>query len=382
MNALPAWIDSDPVQELLNALVDRLDSAQTRGSAKAQAVSLSKALWPSFYSQPFESDREALWLQARELATLGLIALTPERAARATVGYDMSPKIGMPDPARLRAAVGRLERVKSVGELWREAVYTHLEGDDSAKKVVSGYYIEIEGYTPVNIVQRINKLHSEAKTPGLLLREVSSRLFWGMSKVLDQRERLVAAVLGLDECPFPASPIQLQVNLAQGPAAGVLFVENAMSFEKAARRTSLEYRGLALVFASGFKASASRLRSAEGASLFYSRRGCMAPTEVAHFEQWLFQGSQMPAVYFWGDLDWEGMRILATLRASFGDVEAWQPGYEPMRERVLAGGGHRPEAADKRGQRPITSTGCHYADAQLVPLLDTFGFVDQELFSL
>lgn len=380
MSALPAWVGSAPVQELMNALVDRLDSAQTRGSANAQTVSLSKTLWPSFYSQPFESDREALWQQARELAKLGLIALTPERAARATVGYDMSPRIGMPNPARLRAAVGRLERVKSAGELWREAVHAHLEGDDSAKKVVSGYCIDIEGHSPVGIVQRINELHSEAKTPGLLLREVSSRLFWGMSKVLDERERLVAAVLGLDECPFPASPIQLQVNLPKGQAAGVLFVENAMSFEKAARSTSLEYRGLALVFASGFKASARRLRSAEGASLFYSRRGCMATAEVADFEQWLFQGNQMP-VYFWGDLDWSGMRILTTLRASFGDVEAWQPGYEPMRERLLAGGGHRPEAADKRGQRPVVATGCRYADVQLVPLLDTLGFVDQELFS-
>ena len=44
MNVLPAWIGSDPVQELLNALVDRLDSAQARGSANAQAVSLSKTL--------------------------------------------------------------------------------------------------------------------------------------------------------------------------------------------------------------------------------------------------------------------------------------------------------------------------------------------------
>lgn len=380
MNALPAWVGSAPVQELLNALVDRLDSAQTRGSANAQTAILSKTLWPSFYSQPFESDREALWHQARELAKLGLIALTPERAAHATAGYDMSPRIGMPDPARMRAAVGRLERVKSAGELWREAVHAHLEGDDSAKKVVSGYYIDLEGHSPASIVQRINELHREARTPGLLLREVSSRLFWGMSKILDERERLVAAVLGLDDCPFPASPIQLQVKLPQGQAVGVLFVENAMSFEKAARSTSLEYRGLALVFASGFKASATRLRSAEGASLFYSRRGCMAPAEVAAFEQWLFQCNQLP-VWFWGDLDWSGMRILTTLRASFGDVEAWQPGYEPMRKCLVAGGGHRPEAADKRGQRPIVSTGCSYADGQLLPLIDRLGFVDQELFN-
>jgi hypothetical protein len=380
MSELPAWVGSAPVQELLNALADRLDSAQARGSANVQTVPLTKTLWPSFYSQPFESDREALWHQARELAKLGLIALTPERAARAATGYDMSPRIGLPDPARLRVVVDRPERVKSAGELWREAVNVHLRGDGSTKKVVSGYCIELEGHTPASIVQQINELHREAKTAGLLLREVSSRLFWGMSKVLDDRERLVAAVLGLDECPFPASPIQLQVVLPHGEAAGVLFVENAMSFEKAARSTSPEYRGMALVFASGFKASARRLRSADGASLFYSRRGCMDAAEVAGFERWLFQGNQMP-VYFWGDLDWSGMRILTTLRESFGEVAAWQPGYKRMRERLIAGGGHRAEAADKRGQQPISATGCVYADGHLLPLLKTFGFVDQELFN-
>jgi len=86
-------------------------------------------------------------------------------------------------------------------------------------------------------------------------------------------------------------------------------------------------------------------------------------------------------VYFWGDLDWAGMRILATLRESFGHVTAWQPGYEPMRDYLLNGRGHQPEAADKQGQRPTAATGCSYADAQLLPLLDSLGFVDQELFS-
>ena len=75
MSGLPAWVDSTPIQELLNALVDRLDSAQARGSVSVQTVPLSKTLWRSFYDQPFESDREALWNQARELAKLGLIAL-------------------------------------------------------------------------------------------------------------------------------------------------------------------------------------------------------------------------------------------------------------------------------------------------------------------
>jgi hypothetical protein len=380
MSQLPAWAGSAPVQELLNALVDRLDSAQARGSAKTQTVALTKSLWPSFYAARFESDREALWQQVRELANLGLIVLTPQQAARAATGYDMLPRIGPADAAGLRAAVGRPERMKTAGEVWREAVYAHLQGDDSTKKVVSGYCIELEGHTPASIVHRLNELQREARTPGLLLREVSARLFWGMSKVLDDRERLVAAVLGVDECPFPASPIQLQATLPRGQAAGILFIENAMTFEKATRSTAPQYGSLALVFASGFKASAKRLRNPEGASLFYSRRGCMEPGEVAAFEHWLFQGKAMP-VYFWGDLDWSGMRILATLRDTFGDIAAWQPGYGPMREHLVAGGGHRPEAAEKRGQQPLAATGCAYADGQLVPLLDSLGFVDQELFN-
>lgn len=75
----------------------------------------------------------------------------------------------------------------------------------------------------------------------LMLREVSSKLFWGMSKVLDSRTGLVAALLGVDECPFPESPIQLQVFLPPGGFSGVLFIENLMSFEQAIRSRSLSF---------------------------------------------------------------------------------------------------------------------------------------------
>ena len=137
---------------------------------------------------------------------------------------------------------------------------------------------------------------------------------------------------------------------------------------------------MVLVYASGFKASAKRLRKPGGASLFYGARGCLGASEREAFEGWLY-GERQSAAFFWGDLDWSGMRILSTLRATFGEVGAWQPGYGPMREHLVAGGGHRPEAADKRGQQPLATTGCPYADGQLLPLLDTFGFVDQELFN-
>lgn len=379
MTELPAWVESPDIRQLLDSLVDRLDAAEARGSSRTQSVALGKALWPAFFDKPFESDREALWEQARALARCGLLSISPDKATRSPSGYDMSARIGICDAAALRLAVNRPTRTRSAGERWREAVEAHLAVPAERKRAAAGYCVELTGHEPEDIVRQLNRLPELAES-GMLLREVSSTLFWGMSKVLDDRQGLVAAVLGLDECPFGEAAVQLHVVLPTGGAQDVLFIENQMTFEKAARSDSGAYHRTALVFASGFKATAKRLRHPGGASLFYGRAGSLAAPDVAGFEEWLF-GSRILPAFFWGDLDWSGMRILRTLRESFGDICAWRRGYAPMLEHLLAGGGHSPDAADKRGQTPLASTGCAYADAKLLPALAEHGFVDQELFN-
>jgi hypothetical protein len=100
------------------------------------------------------------------------------------------------------------------------------------------------------------------------------------------------------------------------------------------------------------------------------------------FEAWLF-GRSKTKEYFWGDLDWAGMRILAALRSSFPETEAWEPGYRLMLELLQAGHGHSPDAADKAGQRATELTGCGFADRELLLALRTFErFVDQEAVTL
>jgi hypothetical protein len=229
------------------------------------------------------------------------------------------------------------------------------------------------------VVARLNELRALQNEP-LLLREVSSRLFWGMSKVLDKRQALVAALLELDECPFPESPVQLQVFLPVAGFCGVLFIENLMAYDRAMKSGSTAFDGLALAFASGFKGSAQRLRTPEGCSLFFSDQGGDTRDLRDKFKAWLF-GKEPQSAYFWGDLDWAGMRILAAMRASFSNLTAWQPGYAAMLQALQEGRGHSPEAAEKQGQKALVRTGCAYADGHLVPaLLDTGHFVDQELF--
>ena len=340
---------SADVLNFLGRLVDRLDSAERRGAGRAQSVPLNLKTWPELVTARFESDKEALWAEVRQLHVQGWIRLAPEAAARSSSGYAWDVKVSVLRPAEVREAVGRTERVKSSIERWREAVHEHLAASQLVKQVVGSYCIELPGRNMADVVHRLNDLEALADQP-LLLREVSAKLFWGMSKVLDGRQGLVAAVLGLAECPFPEAPLQLLVQLPATRLRGVLFVENQMSFEQAARSGSSHLDGLALVYASGFKGSAQRLRSASGASVYYSHRGAVSPDCLEVFESWLFANSEDLPAFFWGDLDWSGMGILRAMRVPFPGILAWQSGYIPMLQSLLEGHGHAPIEADKHGQ--------------------------------
>lgn len=123
---------------------------------------------------------------------------------------------------------------------------------------------------------------------------------------------------------------------------------------------------LALVFASGFKGSAARLRSATGASVYFASHGTQDGADTARLVDWLWGGEPLPC-WFWGDLDFSGMRILAALRKTFPGLEAWQPGYGPMLEALQQGGGHQPSSARKDGQAATTATGCQVCGLAAAP---------------
>ena len=355
----PLWLQSADVQQLLNLLVNRLDSADQRGT-RAQSVALGPKTWPALYEAPFESAKETLWEQFGELVRWGWLAVKPEGVAKVRSGYDRSPRVTVLDEPVLRTAVGRPERIRSPTERWREAVYAGLAASEDVKRQVSEFCIDMPDRAMSEVVVRLNEL-SALKDESLLLREVSSKLFWGMSKVLDKRQGMVAALLELDECPFPESPVQLQVFLPPTGFRGVLFIENLTTYDRAMRSGSAAFDGLALAFASGFKGSAQRLRTPEGCSLFFSDQGGDTRDLRDGFKSWLFGTEARPA-YFWGDLDWAGMRILAAMRTSFSGLTAWQTGYAAMLQVLQEGHGHSPEAAEKQGQKVLANTGCAYSN--------------------
>jgi len=221
------------------------------------------------------------------------------------------------------------------------------------------------------------------------LRELSARHFWGHSKVLDAREELLR-LLGAAEGQFLEAPLQLLIDLPEladggdqggGGLSCVLFIENGVSFERLAQARQAPWQGAALVYAAGFKGAARRLRQPGGAVLYWRHPAPLSGRQA--FEQWLGHPACRPAlpVFFYGDLDWAGLQILAQLRQCFATCQAWQPGYAPLLQHLQAGQGHHPDEADKGAQTDPGPTGCAYADEVLLPALREHGrFVDQELW--
>lgn len=374
----PLWLRAPGTLQLLNHLVDKLDSAEAQGKSLARSIRLDAKSFPALFKASLEEERERQWGCLQQMAAWGWFELKMSRQLPGRAPYECNPRVDIRDEAAIRRATGRPERVRLYGELWREAVEAFLEASNSVKEAVARLRVEIPGRSAEDVVRRLSLLPSLADEP-LLLREVSARLFWGLSKVLDGRQQLVAAVLCQDECPFPEMPVQLQVFLPKQGFSGVLLIENQATFEQATRDAIGRYDGLGLVFVSGFKGSAKRLRSPTGASVYFAAHGSLEEKETCRFLGWLRAGVKLPS-WFWGDLDYAGMRILASLRTVFDGLGAWEPGYRPMLERLERGEGHSPNEAGKAGQQAIEQTGCLFADTRLIPSLSKWNeFVDQEV---
>lgn len=379
MEKLPHWVSKPEVRQFLDKLVDRLDREDRSGGGSDRFFRLDAKIYPALANATFDEDRELLWEHVEAMAAWGWIEIKLGKGAPGQRPYECGPSLRIKDTQALRQAADRPLRKKGPAELWREAVRAHLIAPEEIQEKVCRYVIDIPGREASEIVGQLNQLSTLKETP-MLLRELSARLFWGQSKVLDNKSALVAALLELPECPFDKAPIQLQAFLPESGFDKVLFIENLVSFDAATRDTAGRFKGHALVFASGFMGGAKRIRSPLGASLYFSSNGSLEPAKTTKLLTWLRTASPIQT-WFWGDLDYSGMHILASLRDVFPGTQAWAPGYEPMLKALLAGQGHAPEAAGKALQKSIHATGCPYADSVLLPALREVGaFVDQESF--
>jgi hypothetical protein len=366
----PLWLDEEAeIRALLSAALDRFD--RQRGVDRQRRIHLAAIEHlPSL--QRADAAADQTWALVVELERRGVLAI--RRTARGPYDVDwLAAKIAFPPEAEgiLREWLGR-DWSAPAKLIWREAIEKHADSFHDAGAPLLSQRIVIENRSALEVVAA---LAGAAKlTVPMTLRQLSATVFWGNSKILDDRGELVAALL--PHLEIRDRTLVMAVHLPR-ECRGVLFIENQDTYTTAAAGTPVEARELALVFAAGFRGSAARVRSRSGCLVHYAGPGRLDFAE--RFDSWWYDnGPAFGSSWFWGDLDFAGMHILKTLRDRFDGLDAWPPGYESMLVQLQTRGGYGARIDDAKGQVDPVLTGCPYADSTLLPAIRRYGQLDQE----
>lgn len=381
---------------LLKLATRLLNKADRSESARGARLKLDRQTAPELYDHVDVEALRRLQLLLDELCATGWVRLRLAKARDFAGWVDRNPQLELLDFEALAQWAGFQRRA----DQWNQQLLAHLvdhwmAAPGTDQPALLDYLLcnplaALAEMAPTDALRSLGALQilctSGATMP---LREASARVFQGRSKVLDNRDELLR-LLGAEPRQFREAPIQLLVDI---PAAfdGALFVENLVTFEQMADQRRPAWSHQLLVYAAGFKGSARRLRTRQSCRLYVrASHGETVAVDaagaaglaagLAAVSAWLFGLSPLP-VRFFGDLDFAGLQILASLREVFPEAQAWRPGYGDLAERLSTGGGHLPEAASKERQIDPLQTGCAYADGVLLPLMRRVGrFVDQEAF--
>jgi len=258
---------------------------------------------------------------------------------------------------------------------WLNALRKEENFDKNLLAFLENNPIKVKNKSDEEIIQQLLKWTQNIKSNSA--RKESARCFWGLSKVFDKQEAY-KIYFGLEDMP-----ISLLLYMQTASVEEVLFIENKDTFYEVCESGNEAFQNSVIIYASGYMASAKRIRQRRGSKIYLESSSHHTKESIEKFTAWLYkESSEAIPVYFWGDLDYEGMNILKALKVNFKNIDAWERGYEEMLEEVKKGFGHTPVMANKEGQVLLNDNilGCSYADQILVPVLDKEAlFIDQEI---
>lgn len=361
---------AEETHALLHRLLDKVDAGNMRWQLKCSARET-----PELYDFADQSQVEVVWDDLKQLAKLGVLDLKLKARQRpGNNDYDdglIQLKYEAEEMVRIwlqRPAFDPRQH------LWDSALAPHLDIFEDGGEALRREVLRFPGRTYEQLAAAFASIPDALEHP-MTLRQLSARCFWGASKFLDRREPLLLATFPSLASKIIARPLLLSVYLPEAMEE-ILFVENQDSYLGLVAQAP---ERLGLIYLAGFRGAALRVR--EAGQAIFSYVNAVSPELRERFGQFWLGHQQMPC-YFWGDLDFAGMAILAALKKVFPGVEAWQPGYKPMVDILQRGGGHSAVGGDKEKQYHPGTTQCPYADYVLIPAMEEqLAFVDQETIS-
>lgn len=261
----------------------------------------------------------------RSVRIQGLVEYAPDLAGLPFSGYLV---VKLPQVVETRSMTA-----------WRQALRAH-EADPtlvSALLPAHEVFADLSDEDLALLVQGLLRVQGTAQQETTAFGfALSARNILGSSKILDRLPETARRLLGVAH--LPSTPRYVIVAGPPNPAA-VLLVENTTTYEQAVRAGLAEHVTLIAAYGYGLNMSSD---SVAGWALVDSigNGRCEVLSRTGHGHQ-LAALLQHPRLFFWGDLDREGLRIALALRAKLPQLRL-SALYGPMSEMAASSSSSHP----------------------------------------
>lgn len=223
-------------------------------------------------------------------------------------------------------------------QCWREILHNYSDG-----LVLAACHEALSDWTREDmqkLVDGLNQLKSDLPVAyQMTAYEASARYLLGSSKLLNNLGKRSLQHFGIDPDQF-RKPVSYVVTASPEQPEQVLLIENPQSFE-ACIQLGLHLK-MALISTFGYGLGWLQVIENRKSVLGISRAGAV---------QDLMTLLDHPELFFWGDLDHEGLKIFRTIQQQYPQCRLSRL-YLPMVEKVEAGLSHPyVKAAGKEGQK-------------------------------
>lgn len=362
------------ISKVLNKILDKLDKQSVDERTNKLTVSIDEKNFPALY-EPIEINDDIELENNINLLVKEKIfeLLEKNKKSECLPLCDKKAKLIFNDEFEniLRTFYDR----EISTDNWVEILEDYFSKDSELYCLLKNNPFKIEGKSNQEIIEKLS-IWIKKENKSSSQRQESARCFWGLSKMFDKRDEFN------NYFALESMSITLLIHSKSEIINDVLFIENLDTFYSAIKSSNPIFDNFVLIYSSGYKVSAKRVRNRNGSKMFFTDDCAFSNEGKKDFISWFYSEKEMNVnTFFWGDLDFSGIDILASLRFNFPNLRAWEEAYSKMLNALDFG--HSPILAKKENQREPRLSGCTYADNVLLPALKKKKlFLDQEFINM
>lgn len=371
-NSINKALMNESIKNIINKFLDKLDQKSFKERSNILSISLHDKVFIELSDPSYNEAELELEEEIRILEKEGVFSF-PSNSKELFSFIESKKKVIFNEEFEIELRTYFNRTINN--STYEDILEKYCDKDSELFRVLKINQFTIPSKTNEEIINKLfiwinsDKISSSQK-------QESARCFWAMSKVFDDKNEFNNYFNLL-----PLS-IHLTIHAKNNVIKDILFIENLDTFNSCCDSKNKVFDNMLLIYSSGYKTSAKRIRERSGSKMFFSNSEIIENKD--NFISWFYKENNLDfKTYIWSDLDYAGISILNSLKVNFTNLEAWQIAFEAMNKNLIKDLAHSPLMASKDKQKIVNFSSCSYTNTKSIPTLKEKNlFLDQEFIDI